>query len=127
MNPERLPQLVLVAVGGAVGAAIRWAIADAWVTGGFPWPTLLVNVAGCALLAIFTAEGIPTNMQRLLAAGFCGGLTTFSTLSVEVVQLLEDDRLATAITYVAASVVLGLVAFVGARAMRPTPTHGANP
>lgn len=126
MNTERLLQLVLVAVGGAVGAAIRWTIADAWVTNGFPWPTLIVNVVGCALLAIFTADGIPTTVQRLLGAGMCGGLTTFSTLSIEVVQLLETDQRITAITYVAASVTLGLAAFIGARATRSTPPVGAR-
>ncbi len=118
---ERLPQIALVGVGGAVGALLRWAVADAWTATDFPWPTLVVNVVGCGLLALFTSDGFTQKAKRLLAAGFCGGLTTFSTLSVEVVQLLDANRPATAVAYIASSVALGLMAFTGVRSVRPLP------
>ncbi len=120
---ERLPQLALVGVGGAAGALLRWTIAEAWTATDLPWPTLVVNVVGCGLLALFTSDGFDQNANRLLAAGFCGGLTTFSTLSVEVVQLLDTNRPATAIAYIAASVALGLVAFTSVRSVRPLPAR----
>ena len=116
----RIDHLALVAIGGAAGAVIRWALADAWIVDSFPWPTLIVNVVGCALLGVFTADGIPVRAQRLLATGFSGGLTTFSTLSVEVVRLLDDGSAIVAVVYVAASVILGLAAFIAARAVQPT-------
>ena len=121
MSPtaERISQLGLVGVGGSVGALVRWAIGEAWTSTAFPWPTLLVNVLGSGLLALVTSAGFSNNARRLLAAGVCGGLTTFSTLSVDVVRLLDDDRSATAAVYVVASVVLGLGAFVAARSLRP--------
>ena len=115
----RIDHLALVAIGGAAGAVIRWALADAWTVDSFPWPTLIVNVVGCALLGVFTADGMPVRAQRLLATGFCGGLTTFSTLSVEVVRLLDAGSAVVAAIYVAASVILGLAAFVSARTARP--------
>jgi len=117
----RIDHLLLVGLGGAGGALLRWLIADSWSATTFPWPTLIVNVLGCGLLALVTAHGIPVGTQRLLGAGFCGGLTTFSTLSVEVVQLLDDEQSATAIGYVSASVVLGVAAFVVMRSISPQP------
>lgn len=122
----RIDHLALVAIGGAAGAVVRWALVDAWAVDQFPWPTLIVNVVGCALLGVFTADGMPVRKQRLLATGFCGGLTTFSTLSVELVRLLDGGSPVVAAIYLAASVVLGLAAFVAARAMRPGPTSATT-
>lgn len=88
----------------------------------FPWHTLLVNVIGCAALAAVTARPVPMRLDRLLAAGFCGGLTTFSTLAVEVVDLIEQEKAGTATIYVVSSVVLGLVVFIAVRhQMEPRP------
>jgi len=58
----RIDHLLLVGLGGAVGAVLRWVIADAWSVTSFPWPTLLVNVTGCGLLAFVTAQGVPTGV-----------------------------------------------------------------
>ena len=115
---RRIDHLGLIAVGGAGGALVRWGVAEAWVVDSFPWPTLCVNVIGCALLGLVTADGVPLHLQRLLAVGFCGGLTTFSTFSLELVQLHEGGELPTAIGYLVASVALGLVAFAIARSLR---------
>lgn len=114
----RIDHLPMIAVGGAGGALVRWGIAEAWGVDSFPWPTLVVNVVGCALLALATSDGMPVRHQRLFGVGFCGGLTTFSTLSLEVVQLHERGDVTTAISYLLASVILGLIAFVGTRSVR---------
>ena len=55
----RIDHLALVAIGGAAGAVVRWALVDAWAVDQFPWPTLIVNVVGSALLGLFTADGMP--------------------------------------------------------------------
>lgn len=106
--------MALVAAGGAAGASVRWVVGAGTVgEGAFPWWTLLVNVAGCLLLGLLVgAEG---SWRLGLGTGFCGGLTTFSTFSVEVAALLDAGEVGTAATYLAASLVLGILAFVGGR------------
>lgn len=73
--------LLLVALGGAAGAAARWATAQA-----LPGrrATLLVNVAGSLLLGLLT--GVAPAPYALLGVGFCGAFTTFSTYAVEVLD-----------------------------------------
>jgi CrcB protein len=113
----RMEHFALIALGGMVGALLRYGVVEAWHTSDFPWPTLLVNVVGSGLLGLVTVRTIPIRMQRLIAVGFCGGLTTFSTLSLEVVRLLDDGDGGLAVIYVVASVALGLAAFVAARTL----------
>ncbi len=107
--------LALVAVGGAVGATVRWAVITlAGTDGAFPWWTLLVNVVGCIGLGMLT--GADRSAILVGGVGFCGGLTTFSTFAVEVAVLIDDGRPAIGGMYVIASVVTGVAAFVfGAR------------
>jgi CrcB protein len=86
-------------------------------TNGFPWATLAVNVAGCAVLGlvvVLSERALPSRYLRpLLGTGFCGGLTTFSTFAVETDLLVRAGRLATAATYLVASVLIGLAATGG--------------
>lgn len=112
---QRFGHLPAIALGGAVGAGVRWWVREVVTFDSFPWHTLLVNVIGCALVAFVTTRQLPLGVNQLLAAGFCGGLTTFSTFAVEVVELLDDGRAGVAFTYLAMSLLLGLVAFVGVR------------
>lgn len=116
---RRIRLLALVGVGGAAGALVRWRIAEAWTGDGFPWATFIVNVIGCALLGLLATREVSTESSRLIGAGFCGGLTTFSTLSVEIVELLDSGRPALAAIYVLASVVIGLGAYVATRSLNP--------
>jgi CrcB protein len=107
------------ALGGVLGALARWGVARAlpFPAGGWPWATLLVNVTGCALigalLAVLLARfpGHPW-LRPFLATGVLGGYTTFSAFAVEVVRLVDDGAVATAVAYVAASVLGGLLAVV---------------
>ena len=105
----------MVVIGGAAGACVRWAVGELISVDVFPWHTLLVNVVGCAAFAAVTARPLPMRVDRLLAAGFCGGLTTFSTFAIEVVDLMDRDEAGTAILYLTSSLLLGLAAFSAVR------------
>jgi fluoride exporter len=110
-------ELVAVFVGGAIGSWIRALVGVGLVTptDGWPWATFVVNVVAAFLLGYFSTrllERLPaSDYQRpFLGTGLCGGLSTFSTMQVEVVRLLEAGAWVVAATYVLASVVAGLLA-----------------
>ena len=105
--------LLLVAVGGAFGSVARYVVSVlgvAWMGAGFPWGTLAVNVLGSAAIGICGALGVSGDARLLLVTGVLGGFTTFSAFSLET-GMLWDRSPALAVTYVGASVILGLAAF----------------
>ncbi|MDT5107665.1 MAG: fluoride exporter [Mycobacterium sp.] len=110
-------ELAAVFVGGAVGTLARAGLellADG-DPGRWPWPTFVVNIVGAFLLGYFTTrllERLPVSSYRrpLLGTGLCGGLTTFSTMQVETVRMLEHQHYGLAIGYTAASIAAGLLA-----------------
>ena len=114
--------ILYVALGGAVGAAARYAL-DSWVsqwtTSSFPWGTLAVNVSGSLglgiLFALTVERGVlPAEMRAPVLIGFIGAYTTFSTLMLESWRLWEDGSIGLALANVAGSAVLGIAAvFVG--------------
>lgn len=113
-------QLAIFA-GGAVGALARAGLARAfpWPGHGWPWPTFVVNVAGTLLLGYFVTrlqERLPPSTFRrpLLGTGFCGALTTFSTLQVELIKLARHHHAGIAAAYLGASVAAGLVGMFAA-------------
>ncbi len=101
-----------VAAGGAVGALARSGLAEALPRGaaGWPWGTLLANVAGTLLLALLARRAVAGRARLALGPGLCGALTTFSTLQVELVALAREGAVATAAAYAAVSLVAGLAA-----------------
>jgi CrcB protein len=110
-------ELLAIFVGGAIGAWGRALVDLALGTssGGWPLATFLVNVVAAFMLGYFSTrllERLPaSNYQRpFLGTGLCGGLSTFSTVQVEVVRLFEHGAWAIAVSYVLASVVVGLLA-----------------
>ncbi len=106
-------ELAAVFAGGAAGALARVGLVEVWPVGagGWPWATFLVNVAGCAALGAVLVLTAPGSARRgLLGPGLCGGLTTFSTLQVELVTLLRDGDAGLAAAYAIVSVVAGFVA-----------------
>jgi CrcB protein len=116
-SPQRhsFSAIGLVAIGGAAGTAIRYELAraDPVTSGQFPWATFTANVAGALLLGVLLAvlvdAWMPSRVLRPLAVvGFCGGLTTFSTWMVESVLLVRDGDPATALLYLAVSLVVGV-------------------
>jgi CrcB protein len=103
--------LLLVLLGGAVGAPARY-LTDRFLKDRSPLGTLVVNVSGSALLGVLIGAGdaLPVAVKILVGTGFCGALTTYSTFSLETVRLVEEGRARRAAAYVAASLVLGMVA-----------------
>lgn len=100
--------VLLVALGAAVGAPLRFAwghVAD----GRWPLGTLLVNTLGSALLGFFSGVALGGDSLALLGVGFCGGLTTWSGLAVQAVD--RGSRLGSA--YLAVTVLLALGACFG--------------
>lgn len=114
-----------VAAGAAVGASMRWYVfTTVAVSGGFPWATFWINVAGSAGVGVVLAEEWRHPRHRILlrdaaGIGLCGGLTTFSTYAVEIANLLRAERVALAVGYGVASVAASLLAAViGAASLR---------
>ena len=114
-----IKNLLLVALGSAVGGALRYVVSlmMRWNGNGFPWATFAVNLVGClviGLLAGFLSRHSSENLSLLLVTGLCGGFTTFSTFSRESLALIQQGQWCTVVLYVAGSVVLGvLLTFMG--------------
>ena len=110
-------ELAAVFVGGALGTLARAGFEElaAPDPGNWPWPTFTVNIIGAFLLGAFVTrllERLPVSSYRrpLLGTGFCGGLTTFSTMQVETLKMLEHGHYGLAAGYTATSIVVGLFA-----------------
>lgn len=107
-----------IAVGGALGSVLRFALNEAVSARfgrAFPWGTLSINVIGSFLigvLAIILVErwDVSPAVRLGLMVGVLGGFTTFSSFSLEVVQLLQNGALLRALMYVVASVMVCVVA-----------------
>ena len=106
--------MVLIGLCGALGALARSQICLALPTvDGFPVGTLTVNAVGSLLLGFLTgasmvSDAIPETWRTPIATGFLGSLTTFSTFSVETIQLLEKEASKMALCYLGAQLILGL-------------------
>ncbi len=106
-------EVLLVAVGGALGSVARYLVSVTtveWIGVGFPWGTLAVNVIGSAAIGACGALGVSGEWRLLIVTGMLGGFTTFSSFSLEAGVLWERHP-GLAIAYVVASVTLGLLAF----------------
>jgi len=116
-----MDKLCCVAVGGSVGAVVRFLIGNAMKTA---WPayaasgTLIVNVVGSLLIGVLLGtasepKGLSDSLRLLLVTGFLGGLTTFSSLAHETIQLSVregDGSLNVGLSHLTANVLLGLIA-----------------
>jgi CrcB protein len=124
-------RIAAVAVGGALGSWLRWRVGVAWPVrfDQFPTTTLAVNVTGSFALGLVVATLLERRPQHLLAhallgTGVLGAYTTFSTMAVEAVSLVDAGHLVRAGAYLAASLVLGVAALalglgLGRAAWRP--------
>ena len=99
---------LLVALGAAAGAPLRYAIAHS-LDGRFPTGMLLVNVVGSGLFGVFAALSLGDAGWALLGTGFCGGFTTYSSLATDTAVLFRDGLPWVAIAYSLGTVLLGLI------------------
>jgi CrcB protein len=109
--------VIAIFVGGALGTLARAAFAEAFPhpATAWPWPTFGVNVAAAFLLGYFVTrlqERLPLSSYRrpLLGTGVCGGLSTFSTMEVEILKMLSAHAWGLAAGYALASIVAGYAA-----------------
>ena len=109
--------LVLMALLGGLGAVCRFMLDAALrrrVPGAFPLGTLLVNVLGSFLLGLLTgavvSQRLDPDVRLVLGTGFCGGFTTFSTASLEVVRLVRSGRAGLALAYLLGGAIACLAA-----------------
>lgn len=124
-----MPNLLLVMLGGALGAGARHLVgvfALGRLGPGFPWGTLTVNLAGglcMGLLAGWLARSAGSEQARLfLAVGVLGGFTTFSAFSLELLLMIERGQYGAAALYIMGSVIGSVVLlFLGLWAMRSAP------
>lgn len=112
------PVLVAVFVGGCLGGLARYLVSLHWPGATdqlFPWPTFTVNVAGAFVLTLLIVVasdvlGPTTYLRPLIGTGFCGALTTFSSVVVAADQLIAHGHTEVAAVYLAASIGAGFAA-----------------
>lgn len=106
-----------LAAGGAAGTLARYGLGKwipTWAGTEFPWGTLTINLLGSLVLGFamraFETAPVSPEVRGLVAVGFCGGFTTFSTFGYETVALLQGGEYGQAMAYALGSVAAGLVA-----------------
>jgi len=110
--------VAIALLAGALGALLRYGTTRLFArrTGKLPWAVLVVNTVGSLIggvvLGLVTTHAVGADVQLIVLGGLAGGLTTFSTFSVETVQLAIAKRWATAAATVGANLVLGIAAAV---------------
>lgn len=110
-------EVAAIFAGGFVGSVARAELAEAlpYRPGEWPWATFIVNVVGSFMLGYFVTrlqERLPVSAYRrpLLGTGLCGALTTFSTMQLELLRMLDGDRIGCALAYALVSVASGFAA-----------------
>lgn len=107
--------MLLGVIGCSIGGVVRHLVTTlttAWRGEAFPWGTLLVNVAGSALMGASLGVAIEHRAWAYLLLGFCGGFTTFSAFSLQNLGLLSEGRRLALVVYIILSLGLSLLAFL---------------
>ena len=117
------PALVLITlVAGGVGTVVRYLLSKVLSrisrAESFPWAVLIVNALGSMLggaaLGLAQTHGMPAELQLIILTGLCGGLTTFSTFSVETIQLMTHGRWGIALLNIGSNLIVGFGACLAA-------------
>jgi CrcB protein len=106
---------LMAGLGGMIGSMLRYAAVLLLKNKPFPYATYCVNIVGSFIIGIVAGYALKnatfnTEWRLFVATGICGGFTTFSSFSLESMQLLQQNRIGTAALYIVASVVIGIVA-----------------
>lgn len=108
-----------VGIGGFIGSVLRYLGTTAVPASDYPWATMTINIVGSFALALISSLiiggfDIDERISLLLRVGLCGGFTTFSTFSVEALQLFQNGQIVSAIAYCIFSATLCILsAFCG--------------
>lgn len=114
---NNLANILLVAVGGAFGAVLRYLINISPLANSFekfPFHTFVINIAGSFLIGLFfilmaEKSSINENFRSAITVGFIGAFTTFSTFELEIFSLVREKYFATALIYLLLSVITGFI------------------
>ena len=109
-------EIVLIGIGGAAGSIIRYRIGKiiAQKAGSdFPWGTFAINISGALLLGLVMGLDPGRNASLLIAEGFLGAYTTFSTFMVEGFHFFQDNKKKNAFVYIVITLVLGIIGYAG--------------
>jgi len=122
-----IKNILLVGLGGGLGSMARYGC-QRWFAANYahaiPWGTFAVNVTGCFLIGIFWGLSFRSfdsneSWKLFLMTGLCGGYTTFSAFTLEGIGLVKEQKLGLFFLYMAASVLVGLLAtYIGMRISR---------
>ena len=117
--PMDLRATPAIALGGMAGAAVRWWLHDIWSGASTSWVTLIVNVAGSAVLGwLVAAETGNSAFARAAGAGFCGSFTTFSAFGLIVAEQFDAGRTGVGMLYAVVSLGAAIAAAVAAGFLR---------
>ena len=113
-----LQHILLVAAGGAIGAAMRYLVGEWLGNDGFPYATLSVNLLGSLVLGVMTVgiaqHVVSENLAFVFATGFLGAFTTMSAYSVETIAMFDRGDSTLAFSYIGLTMLLcPILAFVG--------------
>ena len=104
--------VLLVFLGGGLGSLCRFGVSKLVASGVFPVSTLLVNILSCLILGLFIGAGekfvFSSRQSLFLMTGFCGGLSTFSAFSADLLRVYENGHHIIAVFYLFGSVLSGL-------------------
>lgn len=109
-----MKSILLVGIGGFAGSILRYAVSMIMVPlvsgTGFPWATLTVNVVGSLVIGLLLSLGVNGIYYYLCVVGFCGGFTTFSTFSNELVQMIRTGHNTMGAVYMVTSLLFSVLA-----------------
>jgi CrcB protein len=113
-----MKQLLFIAFGGMAGSVSRYLVQQMIIRNYstiFPWGTFMVNIAGSLIIGMLFGlaakyDWLNQDLRLLLVVGFCGSFTTFSAFAFEGLELLKNGQYAVLLTYIALSLVIGILA-----------------